>query len=58
MTAGRHHMQREIVYQQRYDERPAERRKIALGIIGGVLYLVLALAIMQVAFTVWAGTWQ
>jgi hypothetical protein len=51
-------MQREILYHQRRQERPAERRKVVFGIIGGVLYLVLAIAVMQVAFLVWSGTWQ
>jgi uncharacterized membrane protein len=31
---------------------------VALGIAGGVLYLVVAIAVMQVAFFVWSGAWQ
>lgn len=50
-------MQREIVYHQQVDRQVGRRRRV-LGIIGGVLYLILALGIMQVAFAVWAGMWQ
>jgi hypothetical protein len=50
-------MQREIMYGTRREQRPVSKGKVVLGIIGGVLYLVLALAIMQVAFYVWAGMW-
>jgi hypothetical protein len=50
-------MQREIMYGTRREHRPAPRGKVFLGIAGGVLYLVVALAIMQVAFYVWAGMW-
>lgn len=51
-------MQREILYGARREYRPASRGKIVLGIVGGVLYLVMAIAIMQVAFFVWSGAWQ
>ncbi len=51
-------MQREIAYGTRRSERPAPRGKVALGILGGVLYLIMAIAVMQVAFFVWSGTWQ
>lgn len=50
-------MQREIIYGTGREHRPASKGRIVLGIIGGVLYLVLAIAIMQVAFYVWAGMW-
>jgi hypothetical protein len=50
-------MQREVIYVTQREPRPASKGKVALGIVGGVLYLVLALAIMQVAFYVWAGMW-
>lgn len=51
-------MQREIMYGVQRDHRPAKKGKVVLGILGGVLYLVMAIAIMQVAFFVWSGTWQ
>lgn len=51
-------MQREIIYGTPRDQRSMSKGKMVLGIIGGVLYLVMALAIMQVAFFVWAGMWQ
>jgi hypothetical protein len=50
-------MQRENIYGTGREHRPMSKSKIVLGIIGGMLYLVLALAIMQVAFYVWAGMW-
>lgn len=51
-------MQREMVYGTQREHRPASKAKVVLGIAGGVLYLVMAIAIMQVAFFVWSGTWQ
>ncbi len=52
-------MQRHITYRsERYQRRGASKGRVLLGIVGGVLYLILALAIMQVAFFVWAGMWR
>ncbi len=51
-------MQHDVTFEARDEERAMDRRKRVLGIVGGVLYLVLALAIMQVAFFVWAGMWR
>lgn len=52
-------MQRQITYRsERYRQRGTGKARVVLGILGGVLYLVLALAIMQVAFYVWAGMWR
>jgi hypothetical protein len=31
--------------------------KVALGVLGGVLYVVAALVVMQVAFLFWIGAW-
>jgi hypothetical protein len=31
--------------------------KVALGVLGGVLYIVAALVVMQVAFLFWIGAW-
>ena len=51
-------MQRQIVYETQRDHRPGSKGRVALGILGGVLYLIMALAVMQVAFLLWAGAWQ
>ena len=51
-------MQREMMYGTRPNERPATKGKVARGILGGVLYLIMAIAVMQVAFFVWSGAWQ
>lgn len=52
-------MQRQIMYRaDRYQQRGANKGRVLLGIVGGVLYLVMALAVMQVAFYVWAGMWR
>lgn len=51
-------MQREIMYGAQREHRPASKGRVVLGIIGAVLYLVMAIAIMQVAFFVWSGAWQ
>lgn len=52
-------MQRQITYRSEAHPRQSTRKsRVILGIIGGVLYLVMALAIMQVAFFVWAGMWR
>lgn len=42
------------------DQRDANRHnwaKPVLGFVGGMLYVVMALAVMQVAFRIWAGMW-
>src|SRR5690606_15720428 len=42
------------------DQRDATRHnwaKPVLGFVGGILYVVMALAVMQVAFRIWAGMW-
>lgn len=41
------------------DTEPASRHwpKVALGVLGGLLYVLAALAIMQVAFLFWIGMW-
>lgn len=47
-------------HELRYVESKAGNRhwpKVALGVLGGVLYIVAALAIMQVAFLFWIGMW-
>ena len=44
----------------RYIEpEPASRAwpKILLGALGGFLYIVAALVVMQIAFLFWSGTW-
>lgn len=51
-------MQREMTSVPGRRDRPASKGKVALGIAGGVLYLVVAIAVMQVAFFVWSGSWQ
>lgn len=52
-------MQRQVTYRSdRYQQRGTSKGRVVLGIVGGLLYLVLALAIMQVAFYVWAGMWR
>ena len=51
-------MQREITYGMQREHRPASKARVILGIIGAVMYLIVALAIMQVAFFVWSGMWH
>lgn len=49
-------MQTDLVYRHQRAHR-AGWKKLALGILGGTLYIIMALAIMQVAFRVWVGMW-
>jgi hypothetical protein len=39
------------------EPRRLRRWKPVLGVLGGVLYVVAALVVMQVAFHIWAGMW-
>ena len=50
----------EPMHGQAQEQRDMTRHnwaKPVLGFFGGVLYVVMALAIMQVAFRIWAGMW-
>lgn len=49
-------MRNDILYAQ--EERERRRwTKPVLGVLGGVLYIAMALIVMQIAFRIWAGMW-